>query len=208
MTDDEFVAALRDVFDATEPPPGVDRHDGHGRDYRITGLAVVPSDDGFDDLEVSVQVGSQTVVSRLLFDRSWREDSGLDDVDAYAVFVARRWQFSQVQAASGAEPAGDGELQLWELLRTELARNAAGLHSVRHGVEEVVDEDGDVVTIHVTPQQWRRYAAGRSELALEELDERIGSRWDDEDHIVFFRGSFHCSVRAELPPVRSRLQPR
>lgn len=205
MNDTEFVLALQQLFDANDPSDGIDRSDGFGEDYSIRSLRVVGSDDGFDDLEVTLSVGPRTVVSRLLFDRDWREASGLDDVGAYAVFVAKRWRYSEITSAPDVEPAGDSEADLWQFLLSSLAATAASVAAARLGIIEIVDDEGDLVTIHVTPQQWSRYAAGRDEAAFDELDELIGRRWDDEEHIVFFRGGFHHSVREQVPPVRSKM---
>lgn len=209
MNDTDFVAALQQVFDANDPSDGIDRSDGFGTDHRVTALRVVASDDGFDDLEVTLRIGRRTARSRLLFDRSWREASGLDDVSAYAVFVAERWRHGliagPVPAAADAEPIGDTEADLWQLLLASLAATAASVAASRLGMIEVVDDEGDVVTIHVTPQQWCRVAAGRREAALEQLHQLIGARWDDEDQVVVFRGAFHHSVREQVPPVRSKM---
>lgn len=208
MTDAEFVAALQRIFDANDPSDGIDRSSGFGTDYRVTALRVVGSDDGFDDLEITMRIGPQTVMSRLLFDRAWRETSGLDDVGAYAIFVAERWRFSEVAITADtadAEPADTADAELWQFLLASLAASAASVAASRLGLIEIVDDEGDRVTMHVTPAQWRRFAAGRHEAAFEQLDELIGSRWDDEEHIVFFRGGFHHSVREQVPPVRSKM---
>ena len=205
MKDQEFIDALQAVFDANDPFDGIDRHDGYGRDYRIESIRVVPSPDGFDDLEVTVRIGAETVTSRLLFDHAWREASGLDDVLAYATYVVRRWNFPRFDHAVLDQPSGPGRDDSWKLLEQALGRRAEHLNQPAPGVLEVVESNGDVVTIHVTPQEWASFAAGREQKALDVLDELIGSRWDDEDHIVYFRGALHHSVRAQLPPVRRKL---
>jgi hypothetical protein len=208
VTDDELVDALRAIFDAEV---GVADGDDEGRDRRIVGLRVVPGDDGFDDLELTLEVDGETVVSRVLVDRAWRAESGLTDPDAYAMFVRARWR-AGIVASDDADHAigrrGPGQDELWRGLERALRVDAAGVTRVGHGAWEVVESDGDPFTVHVTPQQWRGFAAGREQAALDALDDVISSRWDDEEHIVFFRGSFHPSVRVELPPLRSRLSPQ
>ena len=207
MTDDEMLAELRTIFDAEAEA------DDEGRHRRVTSMDVVRGDDGFDDLEVTLVVDGTTVVSRLLFDRAWREESGLTDPRAYATFVDARWQAGVVPAVTEhdvARPAGrraSRQDDLWQALERALQVDAAGVNRVGPAAWEVVDRDGDPFTVHVTQQQWRGAAAGREQEALDQLDDVIGSRWDDEEHIVFFRGAFHPSVRAELPPLRSRLSP-
>jgi hypothetical protein len=203
-----MLLALQAVLDARADA------DHEGRDRRVTSMRVVPADDGFDDLEITLDLDGETVVSRLLFDRAWREESGLSDPSAYATFVEARWRAGVVTPlegeADGAVPngrPGPGQDALWHVLERALRVDAAGVNRVGHGAWEVVESDGDPFTVHITPQQWRRAASGREQEALDQLDDVIGSRWDDEEHIVFFRGAFHPSVRAELPPLRSRLSP-
>ena len=205
MTDDELLAELQTILDADLEA------DDEGRDRRVTSMGVVQADDGFDDLEVTLVVDGRTVVSRLLFDRDWREESGLSDPSAYAAFVGARWQTGVVTPADDAQRAagssGASQDELWQALERALWVEAAGVNRVGHGAWEVVAKDGDPFTVHVTPAQWRRVASGRDQEALDQLDHVIVSRWDDEEHIVLFRGAFHSSVRAELPPLRSRLSP-
>ena len=226
--DRELLEALQELFDADDPADGIDRHDGYGRDYRVTGVRLVPSDDGFDDLEVTVAHGSEVVVSRVLFDRAWREASGLVDVRSCAAYVVDTWQHcpgGQARTGSAPRQAAADTVGLWRGLQEALVRDHASVNQVGHGRTELVEEDGEIVTIHLTAQQWRAFvddceAAAESDsgedawragdglsIALGELDELIGSRWDDEEHIVFFRGRLWQSVRPELPPVRSRLSP-
>ena len=207
MTDDEMLAELQTILAADAEA------DDEGRERRVTSMGIVPGEDGFDDLEVTLVVDGRTVVSRLLFDRAWREESGLTDPTAYAAFVEARWQAGVTSSADeqdGAGPAalgGQSQDELWQARERALRVDAAGVNRVGHGAWEVVAKDGEPFTVHVTPPQWRRMASGREDDALDRLDEVIGSRWDDEEHIVFFRGAFHPSVRAELPPLRSRLSP-
>lgn len=204
MTDDELVDALGAIFAADA------EDDDQGRDRRVTSLRVVRGDDGFDDLELTLEIDGETIVTRVLFDRRWREESGLDDPDAYATFVRARWQSGVVHAPTEPDAPlrhGPGQDELWRVLERGLLVDAAGVNRVGHGAWEVVEADGDPFTLHVTPQQWRRLASGREQDVLDALDDVIGSRWDDEEHIVFFRGAFHPSVRADLPPLRSRLSP-
>jgi hypothetical protein len=227
-TDRELLAALQQRFDADDPSDGIDRHDGYGRDYGITGLRVVPSDDGFDDLEVTVRHGGEVVRARVLFDRAWREASGLLDAASCAAYVVGTWQGARGGGARPPAPhrqAASDTMDLWRTLQQSLVRDYVNVHQVSHGQVELVDEDGEVVTIHLSPQQWRDFvddceaAAGSDSgddawgsgdglsIALGELDDLISSRWDDEEHIVFFRGRPFRSVRSELPPLRSRLLP-
>lgn len=227
MSDDELlVQQVQAVLDANDPSDGIDRHDGYGRDYRLTDLRLVRSDDGFDDLEVTVRHADGVQVRRMLFDRAWRESSGLEDAVSCAAYVAARWMVSRSGQVSDPRPlrqATAGTDELWRALEDALARGYAGVNRVGHGRLEVVEEVGEIVTIHVTPQQWRRYVddcEGTAEqdfgedawragdglvIALDSLDELLGSRWDDEEHVVLFRGDLHASVRPELPPVRSML---
>ncbi len=206
MTDDELVDALSAIF-ATDAVAGdLDRSDGYGDEYRVESLQVVPGGDGFDDLLVTVDDGGRTVTARLLFDRAWREASGLDDAAAYATFVLARWRSSLVDDSADAEqpvppaPAAAPDLPVEEVLR----RSFGNANVVRRGVVEVVEEDGEIFLLHATPQDWRRFTSGRPD-AMGQLEEVVGARWDDEDHLVFFRGAFHSSIRPELPPVRSML---
>lgn len=199
MSDDELLAALREIFAAEIPD--VDRSDGYGDDHTFTGFQVARGADGFDDLVVTVDRGGETVTSRLLFDREWREASGLDDAHAYARFVVARWADGVVvDAPDVVETAAPGAEHLEDALR----RAYGNVNRVRHGVVEVVEEDGEIFLLHATPQEWRRLVAVRPD-ALSLLDATIGSRWDDEEHVVIFRDGLHASVRAELPPVRSML---
>lgn len=201
MTDDELLAALREIF-ASETPD-VDRSDGYGDEYTFTGFEIAPGADGFDDLVVTVDRGGQTLTSRLLVDREWREASGLDDARSYATFVTARWAEGVVddtpETVGRTDPDPDPE-QLEDALR----RAYGNANRVRHGVVEVVEEDGEIFLLHATPGEWRRFVATRPD-ALSRLDATIGSRWDDEQHVVIFRGDLHASVRAQLPPLRSLL---
>ncbi|MCD9198570.1 hypothetical protein [Aeromicrobium wangtongii] len=217
MTDGELIEALQAIFAGDGPADAIDRSDGYGERYRIEAVRLVPSDDGFDDLEVTVRFlcrpvwRRRTVVARLLFDRAWREASDLLDPASCAAYVLARWRFSQVRPESlrarrrrrSAEAAVPGIGVCWQQL----------LGGLRRPGVEVTEDDGlirltgagdDTVQVHVTPQQWRAHLADAPD-ALSQLHEQIGSRWDDEHHIVFFRGRFHQSIRAELPPVRSML---
>ncbi|NRQ50157.1 hypothetical protein [Aeromicrobium stalagmiti] len=203
MTDEELLAGLRRLFETRDPSDGLDRSDGYGSDYVVDRLELVTGDDGFDTLEVVVAIGPDRAVSRLLFDRSWRRDSGLDDVMAYAAYVIAKWAESRVDevrttVGSGSTAEGNDDLE------AVLRRTYANVNVTGHGSYEVVDEDGEVFVVHVTPPEWRRFVAGRPD-PLAELEERIATRWDDESHIVYFRDGLHRSIRAELPPVRSML---
>lgn len=202
-TDDhELVRAVAAIFAADDPADGLDRSDGFGEDYVVTSLELVPGEDGFDDVAVTVAVGCQTVVARLLFDRAWRQESGLDDPTAYAAYVVARWRTALVDDDA---PRADAPVLVdHDELEALLAASNAGVTRTRRGQLEVVDDEGEVFTLHATARQWRAFAAGRLD-PVGDLEELIGSRWDDETHIVFFRGTFHRSIRPELPPVRSML---
>jgi hypothetical protein len=203
LADDQGLArAVTAIFAADDPADGLDRSDGLGEDYVIESLEVVPGEDGFDDVAVTVAVGHETVVARLLYDRTWRQDSGLDDPQAYAGYVVAKWRTALVD--DEAPRAEAPVLVDHDELETLLAASNAGVTRTRRGLLEVVDDDGEVFTLHATPQEWRAFAAGRRD-PVGDLEELIGSRWDDETHIVFFRGAFHRSIRPELPPVRSML---
>ncbi|KQX76289.1 hypothetical protein [Aeromicrobium sp. Root472D3] len=204
MTDDELVEALRAIFAADAVADGLDRSDGYGDEYRITALRVVRGDDGFDDLLLTVEDGHDTVTSRLLFDRAWRVASGLDDAGSYATFALARWRSSIVHET--VEPGPRPPVDVPEV-EEALRRSYGNANLVRHGVVEVVEDDGEIFLLHATPQQWRRFVSGRPD-AMGALEEVVGARWDDEDHVVLFRGAFHSSIRPELPPLRSRLSPQ
>ncbi|MCW2770052.1 MAG: hypothetical protein JWR27_1485 [Aeromicrobium sp.] len=191
MNDADLARTVQAIFDADDPADGLDRSDGLGEDHHVESLRIVPGDDGFDDLEVTI-VGGGRVVRRLLFDRTWRAESGLVDPHACAAYVVAKWRSSRLDRVRPT------------YAELELRRRHAGAGRTRTGVLEAVGEDGKPFFVHVTPQEWRQFAAGRPD-PVADLEKWIGARWDDEAHIVFFRGSFHCSVRAELPPVRSRL---
>jgi len=206
MNDDDFVAALRAFFDADDPYDGIDRSDGYNDDYRFGPIAVVRGDDGFDDLQVLVEDDGTIRVARLLFDRAWRETSGLDEVGAYAAYVVARWRSSVLDDRVGAGPGSPGSRSGGVGgLEARLLDTYGNVNEIASGVVEVIDESGDLFFVHVTEQQWRGLDHAAGSTAFDDLEQLIDSRWDDEDHIVFFRGSFHRSVRAELPPVRSRL---
>jgi hypothetical protein len=203
VNDADLVRAVQAIFDADDPADGLDRSDGLGEDHCIECLCVVAGEDGFDDLEVTVAVDGRRVVSRLLFDRAWRAESGLDDPPAYAAFVVARWRSARVDGArSTGAPAPDPVT--YAELEHALRRRHAGATRTRFGVLEGVGEDGEPFFVHVTPREWRQFAADRPD-PVGDLEERIDARWDDEAHIVFFRGDVHRSIRAELPPVRSML---
>jgi predicted RNase H-like HicB family nuclease len=230
LGDDELLAAMQAIFDSPQPPGGI------GDGYRIEALRIVPSDDGFDDLEITVRVHRKVlpdrhVVSRLLFDRDWRIASGLDDPVSCAVHVVGRWQHSIVDPETSGGGRHRAAAETWvsdadASRQALLERLAAVYDDVREhdGVIEVTDTDEGVCHVHVTADQWRsvvvdseiraRFDSGEDAAtsgdgpseAMGMLEELIDSRWDDEQHIVFFRGRLHQSIRAELPPVR-RPQP-
>lgn len=202
MNDDDFLVALQAAFDANDPSDGIDRADGYGRDHRIESVRVVESDDGFDDLEVRVRTDRRVVTARVLFDSPWRAASGLDEVGAYAAYVAARWS----TAADVGQPAGSAvNVGQPEGLEQTLKR---GYTDVSHPAPEIataVDAVGEPFSVHATEQEWHDFLASHGPAASATLDTLITGRWDDESHIVYFRGAFHLSIRAELPPVRSML---
>ncbi|MET0467443.1 MAG: hypothetical protein ABWZ87_01750 [Aeromicrobium sp.] len=236
MTDDELVAALQAIFDAAVPPDGIDRSNGYGDDYRIESLRIVASDDGFDDLEVTVHFRRKLLshrrnaVARLLFDRAWREASGLTDPLSCAAHVVDRLPLSIMDShASGdskhraaAESSVPDVDASWQALLGALREQESEVGEADDHIS-VSDAGDEPVLVHVTPEQWRAYVVDCEVAAREDsgedalqagdgpaeayfqLDELIGSRWDDEQHIVFFRGRLHQSIRAELPPVRSTI---
>lgn len=232
MTDAELVEALQAIFDSDETPDGIDRSDGYGEDYRIESVRIMPGGDGFDDLEVTVRrrrgIVRRKRVARLVVDRAWREASDLNDPMSYAAYVVQRWRSSEVPAASRAtrrrRPAADASVPAADICWRVLLQNLGAAYDVdeREGALEVSDGGGTVV-VHVTPEEWRSFvvecetvshadtiedAAGPDRApgeAFTRLEALIGSRWDDEQHIVLFRGRLHLSIRAELPPVRSML---
>jgi len=117
-------------------------------------------------------------------------------------------------------PDVPGADDLWRVLVDSLGRDYAGVDHVGPGRLEVIDEDGEIVTIHLTPQQWRSLVISAEHIAVTDsgedawgpgdgpsiaygdLEEQIDSRQDGELHVVLHGGSLHQSVRAELPPVR------
>lgn len=202
---DDFVEALQAVFDANDPADGIDRQDGYGSDYRIVSLRVVESDDGFDDLEVTMEASSavrpirpigrpRQFVSRVLFDRDWRNASGLDDLHRCAAYVVTQSAVSrfdeQDEAVTGPAPDIAAVLGSFGAM-TQSAQDTYEVASPHH----------TTLLVHVAPDEWAEF--WRHEYADVHLAETVDSRLDDENHIVFFRGRFHPSIRRELPPVRS-----
>ncbi|AXT85498.1 hypothetical protein C6I20_10050 [Aeromicrobium sp. A1-2] len=201
MKDSEFVRALQAVFDANDPSDGIDRGDGYGRDHRIESVRIVESEDGFDDLEVTVRANRKAITARLLFDSAWRTASGLDQVNAYAAYVAAMWS----SAVSGRGSAGPLSGHAAEDVEVTLKRGCTDVSRTAPDVVSAVDRDGESFFVHVSAQQWQDFVVSQGDDAMFALNTMIDSRWDDENHLVFFRGALHQSIRAELPPVRSML---
>lgn len=102
MSDEEYVAILLAILKDPHgrADDGIDRHDGFGRDVKVSGLRVVDGPHG-DELEVSfvleLPVGDpewegvpEKGATRVPFDAEWRRLSELGDPAAYAPRVANR----------------------------------------------------------------------------------------------------------------------
>lgn len=232
MTDAELVEALQAIFDSAEAPDGIDRSDGYGEDYRIESVRIMPGGDGFDDLEVTVRRRRGFLrrkrVARLVVDRAWREASDLGDPMSYAAYVVHRWRSSQVTPDSlvmrRLRSAAEEFVPEPDICWRAMLHNLGASYEVDERADGIaVSDEGGTVLVHLTPEQWRSLVvewevASRADggedsrssghgpaEAYTRLDALIGSRWDDERHIVLFRGRLHLSIRAELPPVRSML---
>ncbi|CAN5244980.1 hypothetical protein BH09ACT10_BH09ACT10_20250 [soil metagenome] len=235
MTDEEFVAGLQAIFDANDLSDGVDRHHGFGTDVWVTGMRPVDDGDFPElEVTYQLQLpkkrrfknAPRTGTTRVLFGQEWRAASGLDTPASYIQDVARAVEAAatrQVQAFRDskrlrrerpgvmAESTGSADA-LWNDLLSALRQHHVSAEEVSTGVIEVVEShEAETFWLHVSRGEWQSYIArvGTGNLLYGGLDanvdEEIASRWDDEHHIVFFRGTFHKSIRAELPPVSSVL---
>ena len=240
MLDDEaYLERLLEILtveDGDESTDGIDRHDGFGRHYGVNSLRVVPSEDGFDDLEAACWLRPlwwlrwrhrrRTYLARVLFDHQWRIDSGLQDPTTFAPRVADAAYFSAID--HDVDPPGERDRvrreigtveDLWGRLVAHLEPHGGATDSGTGRLLVVDREDGETVEVHIMPGEWHEHVVSHElscradsgvdawergdglDAALMFLDETIGGRWDDETHVVFFRGSFERSVRARLPPV-------
>lgn len=244
----DFVVGLQTIFDANDPSDGIDRHDGFGKQVRVTGLKIVGGDER-GELQVSFEFNlpgywkfkrvPRAGTTRVSFGTQWLAASGITTPAEYVSDIARAVEMavgSLVQETVAGkrhrkiDPAQvDREVapvdELWKHLVADLGADNVSAHESGPGVIEVIEDWGggqrDPLWVHVTPDQWRTYVVAcelgaRSDsgedawsagdgpgMAMLYLNEMIGSRWDDEDHIVFFKEDFEASIRAELPPVRS-----
>jgi hypothetical protein len=209
---------------------GIDRYDGFGRDVWVESLKVVQGEYGAElEVNFGLAVPEDSAVSamssqgsvRVPFDREWRRLSGYEDPAGYAPEVARR----VVAAARGLfvrALAGDDwwparqrvrenlpdRREQWRLLLAALAAVGSVTEPspgriVIHVGSAQEHEDGDDVTLLLSPDQWEEVLV---DMAGEDVDmwELFGSRPDDEIYLVFYDGELVGSTREELPPVRSK----
>ena len=170
--------------------------------------------------------------TRVEFGEEWRRLSGFEDPADYAPTIAKHvWFAAGRQVQQGRDepsPSRDevdatvpGKDVLFERLLTELTESGE-VELVEPGAIRIDEHLGGAqpVEIRVTPSQWREYVVGCEMnawtdsgvdawdpgdgfgMALLFLDEMIGSRYEDEHFVVFYRDDFERSVRSELPPVR------
>ena len=217
-------AVVHPVVGAGDPhrqaEDGIDRHDGFGRDVWVESATVV---DGPHGAEVVIGFGldipagrglddvPRTGSLRLPVDATWRELSGYAEPAAYAPEVARRVQVAagkHVQAHRGgvrrAPSDGPGRAELWRLLLDALG-DEGDVQEVAPGRIELRDDDGALVTLVVTAEEWERvwseHAYGDVEMYLAEL---LGPRQEDETFVVCYENDLVRSTREQLPPVRGR----
>lgn len=182
-------------------------HDGPWRELEIAFRLDPPDEPRFADVSPRGTV-------RCTFDAEWLVLSRYDDPEVYAGWLAprvaarahgvvardlapRRPVVGEEQLLAAAPPAET----LWAELLSQL-EGYGEVAVVGPGRIEVHAEDGDIVTVVVTPEQWRRaWALGGYGDDLR-LDEVLGPRQDDETYLVFHGDGFTRSVREQLPPVR------
>jgi hypothetical protein len=248
--DDAFVAGLLAILTNPEPTDiatddpyrqaedGIDRYNGFGTDVWVESLRVVEGEYGAE-LEVTIglavpsgersQIPSRAV-SRVLFERRWRELSGYGSPAEYAPYVARQVESaasSHIRDHRARAPASPGrgptrrpvparDVQ-WRLLLDGLAAEAGPAVEVAPGRIEVriadrddrADADSEVVTVIVTPDQWEDVlAAHGSRNVGMYVAERLGPRDSDEHFVVYYGGDLVRSIREELPPVRGTARAR
>lgn len=192
----------------------IDRHDGFGRDVRVTSATVVPGEHGAQveigyvldlpdapELEGMPPEGS----FRLPVAAEWRAASNYSDPADYAPLVAHQVMTQihrHVRAHQPPQPPPDlpGRDVQWALLLEHLGDEGSA-REISPGRIEVTLEDDEVVTVLVTPEQWEQVLLQHWNL-LDYFGELLGPREDDERYLVFWEGDFERSVREELPPVR------
>lgn len=196
MSEDEYVTELRSMLLALNPV-------GTGSGARVGAVRIV-HDSGFDELEIEFSAvidghdrGSGR--TRVDIDREWCELSGYDDPGAYVRVVVRALERAVHQVTRGwTDPVLDPDAA-WDDLLRNLAYHGT-VHEVAAGRIEVTDEDGDVLTVVVTREQWAEVWAHESDDFFHDL---LGPRHRDETFVVFHRGDLVASVREQLPPVES-----
>lgn len=209
---------------------GIDRHDGFGRDVRVTSARPVPGEHG-----AQVEVGFALVVPddpqwqglaregavTMPLDAEWRRLSGYADPAAYAPVVARRVESTAhllVQRHRSAwEPRSIEELPdpaaRWQVLLDGLAREGTVREVGAGRLELALDwgEEQRIVTVLVSPDEWDRV------LLLHHLDlapedffmDLVGPLDPDrQPYIVFWEDDLVASSREELPPVDPPVETR
>ncbi|MBW9205743.1 hypothetical protein KV097_07265 [Mumia sp. zg.B17] len=216
IDDDAYLAQLQRIFDANDPGNGIDRFTGYGSEWRVSGLRVVANEDGFDDVDVDIEVngsgadGPLQVRSQVLFDRQWRSDAGYEDPAVFAPYLVRELDgriYGLVRdrdsdVAGTLPPAIDGATrdEWWAALLDDLSGEAVVAREVGPGTIEVEQLDEPTTWVHVTSDQWARYVSEHGwDQATEDLATTRSALW--EEHTVLFRGRLWCSIRAELPPI-------
>jgi hypothetical protein len=215
---------------------GIDRFDGFGRDVLVESLETTAGRHGMD-LAVRFRLVLPPGTTRrripargvvhLPFDPEWRRLSGYSDPAAYAPEVADRVMRAahdhvvrhregrnRVDERDRIRAALPGRDVQWQLLVDALGREgrvveaSPGRLEVQIGDDDA-DEQSDVVTVLVTPDEWEEVLAFRArhdpDLYVAEL---IAPRDDDEGFVVFYEGDLVRSTREALPPVRGRANDR
>jgi hypothetical protein len=200
----------------------IDRHDGFGRDVRVTSARVVSGEHapmlelGFVlDLPDDPQLADVPDTGTLLLpiDAEWRRLSGYDDPADYAAHVALR-VVMQVHRhvrmhQPSAPPRADvpRRAQQWQVLLDGLGGGGRVRQVAPGRLETSLDWDQDepqVVTVLVTPEQWERVVVHHGvDLAPDDyFADLLGPLQEDERFIVFWDDDLARSTRAGLPPVR------
>jgi hypothetical protein len=217
IDDDAYLAQLQRILDANDAADGIDRFDGYGSDWRVAGLRVVANEeDGFDDVEVDVEVGGAgadgplQVRSQVLFDRQWRSDAGYDDPAVFARYLVRELdgriyglcRDHDSDVVRTVDPPIDDTTrdEWWAALLGDLSGEDVVAREVGPGTIEIEQLDEPTTWVHVTRDQWARYVAEHGwDQATQDLEATRSALW--EEHTVLFRGRLCCSIRAELPPI-------
>ena len=86
MDDDAYLQRLLEVLGSRDwgnEAPGLND------EWHVTAMRVVPSDDGFDDVAVTIEGWGTRHEARTLFDRGWRRDAGFERPEDFAVTLLR-----------------------------------------------------------------------------------------------------------------------